>query len=123
PMGSPAARRMQMALYEHNTFIGRRIQIDGHQFRGNTFRNCVLVYGGGSCVLTENVLENVQWQFIDAAARTLFVLSSFYQRGGEGQRFVESVLTTFGKPVETAPSSSPTTASAEVVGPQDEPKR
>ena len=87
-----------MARYENNTFVGQRIQIDGHEFIANRFNNCVLVYGGGPLVLNGNIFDNVQWQFIDAAARTVYLLSSFYQQGGEAKRFIELMLATFGKP-------------------------
>lgn len=97
-----------MARYEHNTFIGQRIQVDGHEFIANRFENCILVYGGGPFVLRDNVLVNVQWQFIDSAARTVYLLSSFYQSDGPAKKFVELLLATFGKPVQTSPSASPT---------------
>jgi hypothetical protein len=96
-----------MALYENNLFVGQRIQVDGHQFIHNTFQNCVLVYGGGPFVLRDNVLHNVQWQFIDAAARTVYLLSSFHQSGGPAREFLELLLSTFGKPVQTAPPPTP----------------
>src|SRR5689334_19969353 len=92
--------------YEHNTFVGQRIQVDGHEFIANRFENCVLVYGGGPLAMTYNILSNVQWQFIDSAARTLYLLSSFYQGDGPSREFVELLLSTFGKRVETAPSPS-----------------
>jgi hypothetical protein len=86
-----------MAIFHNNTFVGQRIQVDGHDFASNVFENCVLVYGGGPLSFRENVLNNVQWEFADSAARTVGLLSSFYQGGGDGKRFIEVMLATFGK--------------------------
>lgn len=94
-----------MATYSSNTFIGQRLQIDGHTFTGNTFQNCVLVYGGGSIDFSNNALHGVRWEFVDAAARSIALLSSFYQSGGESKEFVDILLSTFGKQVES-PSPS-----------------
>lgn len=97
-----------MAVISHNTFVGQRIQVDGHEFSDNVFQNCVLVYGGGPLNLRNNVLSNVRWEFVDAAARTVGLIASFYQDGGEGKKFVEFLLSTYGKRVETlaVPQSS-----------------
>ena len=102
-----------MARFEKNVFVGQRIQIDGHQFIGNTFENCVLVYGGGPLSLTGNRLENVRWEFTDAAARTVGLLSSFYQEeGSDSRRFVELVLSTHGK-ATGQPAPTPATRETE----------
>src|SRR2546428_1222976 len=89
-----------MAVFQNNMFVGQRVLLDGHEFRGNTFTNCVLVYGGGPLQLTDNVLNNVRWEFVDAAARTIALLASFFQAGGDSRRFVEFLLSTFGRPIE-----------------------
>lgn len=89
-----------MATYTDNAFVGQRIQIDGHVFSGNRFENCVLIYGGGPLSFSHNELIGVQWEFVESAARTIGLLSSFYQSGGDSKRFVELILSTFGKPVE-----------------------
>lgn len=98
-----------MALFESNTFIGQRIQLDGHRFVRNHFENCVLVFGGGPLSMVENQLDGVRWEFVDAAARTVALLSSFYQTGGESKQFVELLLSTFGKqPQDPSATQSPT---------------
>ena len=89
-----------MASYSNNTFVGQKLQIDGHIFRNNVFQNCVLVYGGGPLNMVGNSLHGVRWEFIDAAARTLGLISSMYQVGGKSKEFVEVLLSTFGKEVE-----------------------
>jgi hypothetical protein len=89
-----------MANYIGNRFIGQRIKIDGSTFTGNVFQNCVLVYGGGSLDFSNNSLNGVRWEFVDSAARTIALLSSFYQSEGSSQKFVETLLSTFGKQIE-----------------------
>jgi hypothetical protein len=84
-----------MATFRKNTFIGQRIQLDGNEFDGNSFTNCVLVYGGGPLTFNNNMLNDVKWEFIDSAARTLALVSAFYQGGGYSRTFVESLLSTF----------------------------
>ncbi|MBB1389518.1 hypothetical protein H5185_08790 [Shewanella sp. SG44-6] len=94
-----------MAIYTSNTFIGQRIKLDDNTFEGNKFTNCILVYGGGPLTFNNNSLNSVQWEFVDDAARTLGLLSSFYQGGGQSQQFIEMLLSTFGKQA-SAPQKS-----------------
>lgn len=89
-----------MADYNQNKFVGQRIKLDGHTFNGNNFQNCILVYGGGPLSFINNSLDAVRWEFVDEAARTLGLLSSFYQSGGSSKEFVELLLSTFGKQIE-----------------------
>jgi len=100
-----------MSVFHGNTFIGQRIQVDGHEFSNNIFQNCVLVYGGGPLTMRDNVLQSVRWEFVDSAARTAALLASFYQGGGEGKKFVEFLLSTYGKAVE-APTAQNAGATA-----------
>ena len=94
-----------MANYSGNTFTGQRIKLDDNVFEGNKFTNCILVYGGGPLTFSNNSLNGVQWEFVDNAARTLGLLSSFYQVEGQSKQFIEMLLSTFGKPV-SAPQGS-----------------
>lgn len=94
-----------MATYRKNSFDGVRVQLDSHEFIDNDFRNCVLVYGGGPLHMTDNRIENCRWEFVDAAARTVGLLSSLHQAGGDSRAFVEFLLSTFGRPIEQ-PSSA-----------------
>ena len=96
----------KMATFNSNTFVGQRIQVDGHKFNGNRFENCVLVYEGGSLSFNNNTLDNVRWEFEGAAARTIGLLSSFYQSGGESRDFIELLLSTSGKQTEQLESVS-----------------
>jgi hypothetical protein len=91
-----------MAIYSGNTFTGQRLKLDDNTFESNNFTNCILVYGGGPLIFNNNSLNGVQWEFVDNAARTLGLLSSFYQAEGQSKQFVEILLSTFGKEV-TAP--------------------
>jgi hypothetical protein len=94
-----------MANFSGNTFTGQRIKLDDNTFDGNNFTNCILVYGGGPLTFNNNSLNSVQWEFVDDAARTLGLLSSFYQGGGQSKQFIEMLLSTFGKQA-TAPQKS-----------------
>jgi len=95
-----------MADYRNNYFEGQSIQVDGSIFRNNVFKNCQIVYGGGSLDFSGNELQNSHWHFVDDAARTVALLSSFYQQGGSSRQYVEYLMSTFGKSPEEAPSSS-----------------
>ena len=89
-----------MTKYTGNTFIGQKLKLDGSEFTGNIFKNCILVYGGGPLHFSGNSLDNTKWEFVDNAARTIGLLSSFYQSEGSSKEFVELLLSTFGKKVE-----------------------
>ena len=105
-----------MSLYQNNNFLGQKIQIDGHRFVRNRFENCVLVYGGGPLQLVENTLINVTWEFTESAARTIALLASFYQSGEEGGRFIEHLLSTFGRvPAQPEPEPAPAVAAVPVI--------
>ena len=90
-----------MSTFSNNTFVGQKLQVDGHIFHNNVFENCVLVYGGGPLNFVGNSLSGVRWEFVDAAARTIGLIGSFYQSGGDSKEFVELLLSTFGKGVES----------------------
>ena len=86
-----------MAEFESNVFENQTLHLDGHKYVNNTFKDCTLIYGGGPLHFNENKLFNVRWEFIDSAARTLSLLSSFYQSGEVSREFVMHILSTFGK--------------------------
>ncbi|SRR5713226_5568637 len=96
-----------MGVFENNSFKGQVIHVDGHRFVGNHFQDCVLIYGGGPLHMVDNVLNNVQWKFVDAAARTVSLISSLYQSGGESRQFVELLLSTSGKQTEEPAPPAP----------------
>ena len=73
--------------------------------RDCSFQNCVLIYAGGPLNFNNNSLNGVKLEFVDAAARTVGLLSKFYQSGGQSREFAEHLLSTFGKkPEEHEPS-------------------
>jgi hypothetical protein len=47
--------------------------------------------------MVDNILNGVRWEFVDAAARTVGLLSSLHQQGGSSRDFVEVLLSTFGR--------------------------
>lgn len=89
-----------MATFKDNSFVGSRVQLDDHIFDGNKFRNSTIVYGGGPLSFTNNSLDSVTWEFIGPAARTIALISSMYQSGGDSRKFVENLLSTFGRQAE-----------------------
>jgi hypothetical protein len=90
-----------MATYQSNTFTGQRMQLDGNEFDNNSFINCTLVYGGGPLVFRNNKLHGVRWEFVDAAARTLTLVASFYHGAGDGRQFALSLLEKFAQAPST----------------------
>ena len=85
-----------------DTYINQKIVLDGKSFRDCIFQNCILIYGGGQLSMVGNKLFGVKWEFVDAAARTLGLISSFYQSGDSSKIFVEELLSTFGKGNDTS---------------------
>lgn len=86
-----------MKHYENQTFKDETITLDNNAFSKCKFKNCTLVYGGGPLVFSDNNLNDVSWNFIDSAARTIGLMGSFYSSGGESKKFVEILLLEFGK--------------------------
>ena len=84
-----------MATYSECTFSGSTIDLDDHTFERNSFKNCVLVYGGGPLTFLDNSLEDVEFNFVGAAARTLAFISQIHEGGDTA--FLEKILSTFGK--------------------------
>jgi len=67
------------ASYNHET-----ITLDGESFTDCEFRDCRLVYSGGGVPVFENCkVENCEWKFEDAAARTLAHLKAVWGAGGK----------------------------------------
>lgn len=89
-----------MSVFKNNNFINQRINIDDSVFEGNTFEDCVLVYGGGGFSFSDNKLNGVTWEFTGPAARTLGMLSAFYRGGAGSKEFVEILLSEFGKEID-----------------------
>ena len=53
------------------------VTLDGNEFRGCTFRNCVIHYSGGDYrILAPAIYENVEWRFHDAAERVVRLLGA-----------------------------------------------
>jgi hypothetical protein len=73
-------------------FVGETIEIDGHEFDGNRFVNCTLVYRGGRIQMRNNTFEGVRWHFDDAAARTVGLLRSFHQSGDDWRHVADIIL-------------------------------
>lgn len=87
-----------MATFNECNFSGNTIGLDDNVFERNSFKDCVLVYGGGPLTFIDNSLENVKFNFIGSAARTLAFISQVYE--DEDPDFLEKLFLTFGKSVK-----------------------
>lgn len=81
-------------LITNRTFAYEEVPVDFHAFIDCRFDHCTMIYSGRETLRMDGcVLENVQWVFTDAAARTLRVLAAIYHEfGAEGQSHVEAVF-------------------------------
>ena len=74
-----------------STFIQQTILLDGSQFSGCTFQQCILLFRGqGPVGLDRCQFIHVQWKFEGPAELTLALLAGLW-RGG-GREFVEAAL-------------------------------
>jgi hypothetical protein len=81
-------------LITNRTFAYEEVSVDFNEFIDCRFDRCTMLYSGRDTLRMDGcVLENVQWVFTDAAARTLRVLATLYHRFGEGgQSQVEAIF-------------------------------
>jgi hypothetical protein len=78
--------------------------IDGNIYTDCRFDNCKLVYRGGEMPRISGChFENCQWQFEDAAERTLVFLRQLYHgMGPGGAQLVEATLAQLRQPLQQA---------------------
>ena len=79
--------------------------IDGNQYTDCRFENCKLVYRGGDLPkISGSHFENCNWQFEDAAERTLVFLRHLYHgMGAGGVELVEATLRALRQPPSQTP--------------------
>jgi len=102
-----------MALFERNNFEGQILVLDDNVYSDNTIRNCTIVYSGGQFSMVGNRLIDVKWHFAGPAARTVALLSGFFQGGGESRQLVEQLLRTA---MPSQPGGSPAASSEALQG-------
>ncbi len=67
------------------TVANLTVYLDGAQYTGTKFVNCVLVYSGGALpVLQQNEFVNCQWRLDGAANNTLDFMKLLISFGGTG---------------------------------------
>lgn len=78
-------------------FRHQRVRLDGNDFIGCTFDDCVLEIGGGLFVLGQgNAINNARIDFVDNATTFLMVLEQLYREPGLRpvvERLIELVRT------------------------------
>ena len=83
------------------TFSSASETIDGNTYTDCRFENCKLLYRGGDMPRISGChFENCQWQFEDAAERTLVLLRQLdHGMGTGGAQLVEATLAQLRQPL------------------------
>ena len=78
---------------EKQQFKNQAVVLDGKEFIDCIFENCVLHYGGSAPYgANRTKWINCGFQFINASAQTLQVMTALYAQGGEFRAIVENVI-------------------------------
>jgi len=88
--------------------------IDGNHYVDCRFENCTLVFRGGEVPrITGCHFENCQWQFEDAAERTLLFMRQLYHgMGAGGAQLIEATMAQLRQPITQAQIGTPQAAPA-----------
>jgi hypothetical protein len=91
------------------TFSAASEVIDGNQYNECRFDNCKLIYRGGELPRISGChFENCQWQFEEAAERTLVFMRQLYHgMGAGGAQLVEATLAQLRQPLPGTPGGPP----------------
>ncbi len=83
--------------------------IDGNTYTDCRFDNCKLIFRGGEIPRISGChFENCQWQFEDAAERTLIFMRQLYHgMGAGGAQLVEATLAQLRQPLGPPPGAAP----------------
>jgi hypothetical protein len=83
--------------------------IDGNAYTDCRFDNCKLIFRGGEIPRISGChFENCQWQFEDAAERTLVFMRQLYHgMGPGGAQLVEATLAQLRQPLGPPPAVAP----------------
>jgi hypothetical protein len=81
--------------------------LDGRQFTNCEFRNCTVVYRGGTLPAMNGChFQDCHWQFEDAAERTMVFMRVLYHGMGEGgKRMVEAAFAQTRQPISAGPAN------------------
>ena len=64
----------RLPVIRAQTFIGKRITLDGNRFENCTFKGCDIIYNGGPAETSSCYFENVRWMFEGAAGTIVTVM-------------------------------------------------
>lgn len=68
--------------FEHSTFVGQRILVDGNEYIDNIFQNCILVFSAHKPFqMNNNAFHNTTIEFAGNAANTLALIRALYHGG------------------------------------------
>ncbi len=84
--------------------------IDGNHYNNCRFENCKMVYRGGDIPRISGChFQNCQWQFEEAAERTLLFMRQLYHgMGAGGSQLVEATLSQLRQPIpQGGPPATP----------------
>lgn len=82
-----------MAIFEQNTFQDKTEILDGNEYKACEFRNCILVYAGGEFPrLSQCHFAECNWEFRDAASRTISFMTAIYHGGLGGKDVIEKTF-------------------------------
>ncbi len=76
--------------FENQTFTNEDINLDFNEFVGCRFEQCAMVFRGlGVVQMDECEFVDCQWTLVDAAAKTVNLLTTLYGAGEWGKRLTE----------------------------------
>ncbi|HSG89898.1 MAG TPA: hypothetical protein VLA56_11850 [Pseudomonadales bacterium] len=79
--------------HKDETFRDTRIDLHGKFFHGCTFERCELVFDGDRPpTFSDNRFVDCVFVLTDAAARTLYLLSTIYKSGAGGREVVDNII-------------------------------
>ena len=94
PTDKPKEKPMEKV--KGTTFDKQNVVVDGKEFEDCTFRQCTLIYKGGDLpqLLRCNIAGTCDWQFQEAAGRTLLFISKLYHGGAKAyiEGFIQGLM-------------------------------
>lgn len=83
-----------MTNVENCSYVGAIVRIDGARYKGCTFTNCLIEYGGdGAMNLDSCTFNSCTWTLVGAARRTVDFLTVMQSSFGDfGEALVQAVF-------------------------------
>jgi hypothetical protein len=81
--------------FEGQSFVGQTLELDGRHYLRCTIRDCILLYRGTTDILLEQcALQDNEFRYMDAAARTIQALQGIALAGPSGLDHVLKLVVT-----------------------------